>query len=55
MANLAIMCGLPRSGKTILAKRLECEGWVRVCPDDIRMALHGQAFVKEAESSVSFC
>jgi predicted kinase len=52
MAKLAIMCGLPRSGKTTLAKRLEREGWVRVCPDEIRLALHGQPFVKEAESSV---
>ena len=52
MAKLAIMCGLPRSGKTTLAKRLERDGWVCVCPDDIRLALHGQPFVKEAESSV---
>jgi predicted kinase len=52
MVRLAIMCGLPRSGKTIWAKRLEREGWVRICPDDIRRELHGQPFVKEAESRV---
>jgi predicted kinase len=52
MAKLAIMCGLPRSGKTTLAKELEREGWVRVSPDDIRLALHSQPFVKEAESTV---
>jgi predicted kinase len=52
MAKLAIMCGLPRSGKTTLAKRLAHEGWVQVCPDEIRMELHGQPFVKEAESRV---
>jgi hypothetical protein len=48
------MCGLPRNGKTILATLLEHEVWIRVCPDDIRLALHGKPFVKEAESSVIF-
>lgn len=52
MVKLAIMCGLPRSGKTTWAKRLEREGWVRICPDDIRRELHGRPFVKEAESRV---
>lgn len=52
MSKLAIMCGLPRSGKTTRAKRLEREGWDRVCPDEIRLALHGQPFVKEAEPRV---
>jgi len=52
MAKLAIMCGLPRSGKTTWATSLEREGWVRICPDDIRLALHGQPFLQEAESSV---
>jgi predicted kinase len=52
MAKLAIMCGLPRSGKTTRAKGLEREGWVCICPDDIRLELHGQPFVKEAESRV---
>lgn len=52
MAKLAIMCGLPRSGKTTLAKSLEHEGWIRICPDDIRRELHGQPFVKEAEPTV---
>lgn len=52
MAKLAIMCGLPRSGKTTLAKDLKREGWIRVCPNDLRRELHGQPFVKEAESVV---
>jgi predicted kinase len=52
MAKLAIMCGFPRSGKTTWAKSLKREGWVRVCPDEIRMALHGQPFLKEEESLV---
>lgn len=48
--QLAITCGMPRSGKTTLARSLEREdGWVRVCPDDIRIALHGQPYVASAE------
>lgn len=40
--RLAIMCGLPKSGKTTYARGLQEAGWVRVCPDDIRHALHRQ-------------
>ncbi|MGO8947138.1 MAG: AAA family ATPase [Ktedonobacterales bacterium] len=50
-AKLAIMCGLPRSGKTTIARSLEPE-WVRVCPDDIRLASHGEQFVEEKEPLV---
>lgn len=50
--RLAIMCGLPRSGKTTCAKRLQDKGWVRLCPDDVRLALHGKAFVGTAEPTV---
>lgn len=45
-----IMVGLPRSGKTTI-----CAGWdshVRVCPDDIRLALHGQRFNRLSEPFV---
>jgi predicted kinase len=52
VAKLAIMCGLPRSGKTTRAMRLEREGWVRVCPDTIRLTLTGRPFVEEAEPRV---
>lgn len=48
MAGLAIMCGLPRSGKTTYATRQE-PAWVRVSPDDIRRALHGASFIDRAE------
>lgn len=41
--------GLPRSGKTTWAKQT---GWPVVNPDSIRLALHGQAFVPEAEAMV---
>ena len=37
-----IMQGLPRSGKsTIVREELIPQGYVRVCPDDIRLKLHG--------------
>lgn len=46
------MCGLPRSGKSTVAKELEQGGYVRVCPDDIRRAIHGQQFYAPAEPMV---
>jgi predicted kinase len=49
---LAMTVGLPRSGKTRHAKRLEADGWVRVCPDEIRLALHGEPFIGRAEPFV---
>ena len=41
--------GLPRSGKSTWAKTT---GFPIVNPDAIRLALHGQAFIKEAEPMV---
>jgi len=52
MGRLAILCGLPKSGKSTYAKTLKEEGWVIVCPDTVRLALHGQAFVSHAEPFV---
>ncbi|MGZ3714574.1 MAG: AAA family ATPase [Ktedonobacterales bacterium] len=53
---LAIMCGLPRSGKTTTAKRLESltpgYQWTRVSPDEIRLALHGEKYLPLAEPFV---
>ena len=51
-ARLAIMCGLPKSGKTTYARGLQEAGWVRVCPDDVRRALHGRAHPPPAEPLV---
>jgi predicted kinase len=51
-ARLAIMCGLPKSGKTTYARGLQKAGWVRVCPDDIRRALHGRGHHEPAEPIV---
>jgi predicted kinase len=51
--TLHMMCGLPRSGKTTAANYLSREnGWPVVCPDAVRLALHGQRFVPEAEAFV---
>ena len=52
MAQLAIMCGLPRSGKTTWSKVLERNGWIRVCPDEIRLAVHGSSFDAQSEPFV---
>jgi len=49
MKTLLMTVGLPRSGKSTWART---QGYPIVCPDSIRMALYGQAFVKTAESIV---
>lgn len=50
--ELAITVGIPSSGKTTAAREMQERGWVRICPDDIRLALHGQAFHGPAEPVV---
>ena len=53
MKKLIILVGLPRSGKTTVAKKLAKKLDAPVVnPDSIRLALHGQRFVKEAEPTV---
>ena len=49
MKQLILTVGLPRSGKSTWAKQ---QGLPIVNPDAIRLALYGQAFIKEAESMV---
>lgn len=50
---LAVMCGLPLSGKSTYVQQLRREApWVVVCPDDIRLALHGRGFFPSAEGFV---
>jgi len=48
---LIVMVGLPRSGKTTWAK-LNMGGCPIVCPDSIRLALHGERFIRLAEPFV---
>lgn len=47
--TLIAMMGLPRSGKSTIAKQL---GFPIVNPDCIRLALHGTAFIPQAEGIV---
>lgn len=51
---LILMAGLPRSGKSTRAMQLMVDnvGAAIVCPDEIRLALHGQQFVGSAEPFV---
>ncbi len=49
--RLVMMVGLPRSGKTTRADNLYPSA-PKVCPDAIRLALHGQAYVSSAEPFV---
>lgn len=53
MHELYVTVGLPRSGKSTWAlKASEQHGWPIVCPDSVRLALHGQRYQQEAEDFV---
>jgi predicted kinase len=53
MKQLICMMGLPRSGKTTIAKQLSLHFNAPVVnPDAIRLGLHGQAFDPKFESEV---
>lgn len=53
MARLAIMCGLPLSGKSSYARVISREeGFTVICPDDVRLALHGRDYHQAAEGFV---
>jgi len=53
MKTIIFMVGLPRSGKTTLAKDLAARRGVPiVCPDAVRLALTGQEYRKESEKMV---
>jgi predicted kinase len=47
--ELILMVGLPRSGKSTYAKTT---GFPIVNPDSIRLALHGERFISDAEPMV---
>ncbi len=51
--TLIVLCGLPRSGKTTKALELAGEhGYPIVSPDAVRLALHGNRFIMQAEPFV---
>jgi predicted kinase len=51
--TVVLMMGLPRSGKSTKAAQLRKEkGWPIVNRDSIRLAMHGQRYVSEAEPMV---
>ncbi|MEE8607593.1 MAG: ATP-binding protein [Nitrospiraceae bacterium] len=51
--RLVLMVGLPLSGKTTIVNRhFIPAGYAVVCPDDVRLALHGYRYVAKAEPFV---
>lgn len=52
MLEMIIMVGFPLSGKSTLAEKIAKKGYVIVCPDDVRLAIHGQKFYGPAEPVV---
>lgn len=48
-----LLKGLPRSGKSTIAKRLaKHKGWPIINPDSFRLAIHGQVYYGPAEPTV---
>jgi len=53
MSRLVYMVGLPYSGKTTVCREIyRPKGFAVVCPDQFRLAIHGQRFIAQAESFV---
>jgi predicted kinase len=50
--RLILLCGLAGAGKTTLAKQLEAEGAVRMCPDEWLVALGFDIYDKPARVAV---
>ena len=46
--RLILLCGLAGAGKTTVAKQLEAEGAVRMCPDEWLVALGFDIYDKDA-------
>ena len=52
VGRLILACGLAGSGKTTLAKQLEAEGAVRMCPDEWLMSLGFDIYDPEARRRI---
>src|SRR5207302_3026408 len=50
--RLILVCGLAGSGKTTLAKQLEADGAVRMCPDEWLMTLGFDIYDKDSRVAV---
>jgi predicted kinase len=50
--RLILLCGIAGAGKTTLAKRLEADGAVRMCPDEWLEALGFDIYDKDARVAV---
>lgn len=50
--RLILLCGLAGAGKTTLAKRLEVDGAIRMCPDEWLVALGLDIYDKDARVAV---
>lgn len=51
--TVMMLMGLPRSGKSTLARKMHLDlGYPVICPDDVRLAMHGKAFILRAEDMV---
>ncbi len=50
--RLILLCGLAGAGKTRLAKELEAEGAVRMCPDEWMMALGFDIYDPDARTRI---
>ena len=50
--RLIVLCGLAGAGKTTLAKQLEADGAVRMCPDDWMVALGFDIYDPDARVAV---
>ena len=50
--RLILLCGLAGAGKTTVAKQLEAEGAVRMCPDEWILALGFDIYDADARSAV---
>ena len=50
--RLILLCGLAGAGKTTVAKQLEAEGALRMCPDEWLMALGFDIYDAEARRAV---
>ena len=50
--RLILLCGLAGAGKTTLARRMEANGAVRLCPDEWLVALRFDIYDKDARVAV---